>query len=432
MPRINKRTVDAARPSKDGRRRILWDDRLPGFGLLMLPTGAISYIYNYRTIEGRSRRATVAKVGVLTPDKARERAEIMAATVKAGGDPLDAKAKARDALTLGEIFDLYLASERFAEKADTTRPIDQGRIRRHLRPLLGRTFAHKLTVEGVRRAHAAIRAGKTAARVKTGKRGLARVTGGETTARDSIALLRAVLNWAIEEKLTESNPAAGIKLGSSAQRDIFLDDPEHYARLFSTLATMQAERRIRAPAADAIRVIALTGARKSEITRCRWRHVDTKAGTITLPPASHKTGRRTGKPRVIALPAVAQEIVARQTAGAPDDYVFTPAKGEGGEIDIKRPWCKVRIEAELPEGIGLHGLRHSLASHMAMTGAQASEIMAALGHRQMSTAQRYVHWADNARAALAERAAAPALAGLAAASGKPSAEVVPIKGRADG
>jgi integrase len=36
--------------------------------------------------------------------------------------------------------------------------------------------------------------------------------------------------------------------------------------------------------------------------------------------------------------------------------------------------------------IGLHGLRHSLASHMAMGGAQAAEIMTQLGHRQLSTA----------------------------------------------
>ena len=43
---------------------------------------------------------------------------------------------------------------------------------------------------------------------------------------------------------------------------------------------------------------------------------------------------------------------------------------------------------------------------MAMQGAQAAEIMAALGHRKLSTSQRYIHYAEDARAALAERAAA--------------------------
>ena len=40
-----------------------------------------------------------------------------------------------------------------------------------------------------------------------------------------------------------------------------------------------------------------------------------------------------------------------------------------------------------------------------MQGAQAAEIMAALGHKDMTTSQRYVHWAKDQRQALAERAA---------------------------
>ena len=84
------------------------------------------------------------------------------------------------------------------------------------------------------------------------------------------------------------------------------------------------------------------------------------------------------------------------------------------------------MEAALPEGIGLHGLRHSLASHMAMRGAEAAEIMTALGHRQLSTAQRYVHWAQDARQAVAERAASVVLSGLAASTGNANAEIVRI------
>ena len=83
----------------------------------------------------------------------------------------------------------------------------------------------------------------------------------------------------------------------------------------------------------------------------------------------------------------------------------------------------------MPEGIGLHGLRHSLATLLAVGGAQAAEIMTSLGHRQMSTTTRYLHFADAARAALAERAAAPALAGMAAATGAPKADVVALPSR---
>ena len=103
--------------------------------------------------------------------------------------------------------------------------------------------------------------------------------------------------------------------------------------------------------------------------------------------------------------------------------MFEPTHGVG-PINLTKIWNKVRSEAELPETIGLHGLRHSLASHMAMEGAQASEIMAALGHRNITTSAKYVHWASQKRQPLAEKAAAVALAGLAASIGTADAEVL--------
>ena len=103
-----------------------------------------------------------------------------------------------------------------------------------------------------------------------------------------------------------------------------------------------------------------------------------------------------------------------------------PRKGEGA-VSLAKPWRQIRKEAELPEGIGLHGLRHSLASAMAMNGAQAAEIMTALGHRQLSTAQRYIHWAQDSRAALAEKSAAHISAALTGK--KKKAKVLKIESR---
>ena len=432
MPRISKRTVDAAKVDPNGKRFIIWDDKLAGFGLLVLPTGVKSYVFDYRNGHAVKRRATIAKVGSLTPEDARETAEGMAQVVKNGGDPLADRQQRRQAPTVGELLDAYMASEKFQKKAISTQGIDRGRIERHLRPTLGSKHVDALRPEDVMRAFNAIRDGKTAKRVKTDKaRGLARVTGGEGAARMAIRLLRAVLAWAVKDGRAKENVAAGVDIGVDGERDTILGSAEDYARLFATMETMEREKRIRPAVADAIRLIALTGARRGEVARLCWRHVDLQHGRIVLPPAAHKTGKRTGKPRVISLPTVAQEIIARQPAGGSDSRVFAPAAGQG-DIALSKPWRAVREEAELPDGIGLHGLRHSLASHLAMGGAQAAQIMETLGHRQLSTAQRYVHWADVERAALAERAAGPAMAGMAMAAGKPRADVVqlPEKGRA--
>ena len=156
----------------------------------------------------------------------------------------------------------------------------------------------------------------------------------------------------------------------------------------------------------------------------QWRHVDIKAGLVTL--AAHKTAKSTGKPRVIGLPAAAAVLIARQPGGGPEDYVFKAARG-AGPLNLSKPWRAIRDAANLPKGIGLHGLRHSLASHMAMAGAAASEIMTALGHRNLATSQKYIHWADDARQQIAEKGAAMALAGMAGAASDRVADVVPIK-----
>ena len=423
--KITKRVVDASEARRT--RYFVWDEQIVGFGLLVLPTGIKSYVYQFRTPEGQQRRATIGRHGEWTPDQARRKADEWRQVTKTGADPLQAKRELRAAPTVGEIIAAYLESERYKGKAPTTQIGDLGRIRRHLLPLLGKKHVHTLTTEDVGRAFTAIRDGKTAARIKTGKRGLARVTGGEGTAKEAVKLLRSIFGWAINERLIKTNPAAHIKVGSSGTRDTILNGADDYARLFQALDLLEAQKKFSQVAADAIRLIALTGARRGEITGLRWSHVDRRQGLLTLPPAAHKSGKRTGKSRVIGLPAAAQAIIARQPTGADCDLVFPPSYGKG-PIALTKPWRAVRAAAGLPKAIGLHGLRHSLASHMAMGGAQAAEIMTALGHGQLSTAQRYVHWAQDSRQGLAERAATTVLAGMAAAS-KPKGKLLRIKGR---
>jgi integrase len=414
MPKITTRTVDATKIAKD--RHIIWDDEIKGFGLVVLPTGVKSYVFQYRTEENRKRRFTIGQAGTLTAHQARRKAEELRHAVRNGNDPLAHKQELRNAKTVGMVLDEYLTSPEFLRgKATSTQSIDRGRIERHLRPLLGKRHVHRLTTRDVRDAREAIRGGKTATDLKTKARGRAIVRGGEGTAREAIALLRAILNWAE----VRPNPVDGIKLGSSGTRDIILGDAQDYARLFQTLDTMEAERRIRQPVADAIRLIALTGCRRGEAAGLRWRHINLKEKRVTLPAAEHKTGKKTAKPRIIALPSAAQAIIARQPDTGEDGFVFAPAKGNGA-LALSRAWVTVRKEAKLPKGIGLHGLRHSVASHLAMGGAQAAEIMAAMGHRQLSTTQRYLHFAENAQQLLAERAANIAVKGMAVARKKAS------------
>lgn len=422
MAKMTKVEVDNIKPS--GKDAFVWADDPKGFGVKVFTSGVKSFVFQYRTKEGKTRRYTIGKLSeTLTVDQARKLARELYRDVLAGNDPMGHKQKRREAITVNELLTRYVTSPAFAEKAETTKATDRGRIERHLIPLLGSKHADLLTSDDVRRAQVAIKDGKTAGRFKTVARGLAKVKGGAGTADKSVLILRAAYSWAISEAILEDNPAAAVKVAQPGQRDTIMGDSDDYAQLFRTLSKMENEQRIRPAVADAIRLIALTGARRGEIVGLRWQYVDIKSGLIALPPKAHKTGSRTGKPRIIGLPTEAQAIIARQPKGEPDDYVFKPSKGEGS-LAIAKPWMAVRKEANLPDSLGLHGLRHSLASHLAMAGASAVELMEAMGHKQVSTTQRYIHFAERARSTLAQRAAAMAVAGMAEADGKKKADVV--------
>ncbi len=408
MARITKRLVDAAQVPEV--RHIIWDDTLKGFGVILRPSGVHSFVFSYRNATNRKRNITIAKVGTIAPDLARRKAEEYRALLLQGRDPLEEKQGARDRLTVSGLIGAYLLCPAFTSKRPTTQYVDRKRIDGHLLPLLGGLRVDEVTMPAVEKAFRIICEGRHA-----GKEGAkSRVKGGEGIARSSIRLFRAILHWGYKSGTVEWDAvqaARNVEIGRDGRRELILEDPVAYARLWATLDRMVTPDienpgpLLRPAVADAIRLIALTGTRRSEITGLLWCHVDLAKGLIVLPPDRHKTGGKTGEARVIGLPALAAELLRRQAPGGPDEPVFPPIPGHA-KLYLDEPWRRVRVAAGLPDGIGLHGLRHTFASYMAMQGAQAAEIMAALGHKDMTTSQRYVHWAKDQRQDLAERAAA--------------------------
>jgi integrase len=422
--KITKRAVDGLVPA-GAAETALWDSEVKGFGVRARPGGAKSYILHYRLGTGRGaplRKLTIGKHGSpWTPEVARAEAKRLLAEVAAGRDPATARQADREALTFGELIDLYLA-EGVSHKKPSTLKADRGRIEHHLRPLLGKLRADRLTRADVERMRNAVTAGKTAERIEDGgkRRAGSIATGGKGAAAQCVALVSAIYAFAIGRGLCSDNPAQGVKKAPVRRVERFLSEAE-IARLAEALDAEARQSGNPYPSA-AIKLLLLTGCRKGEILNLRWEHVDFERECLRLPDS--KTGAK-----VVYLNAPARALLQELPRMAGDPRVIPPLRGASAGPAIDKVWSRVRKAAGLSD-VRLHDLRHSFASVGAAGGLSLPIIGALLGHKHATTTARYAHLsADPLRAANDAVGARIAAAMSRKPDATASAEVVTLPSR---
>lgn len=392
--RITKRTVDAVpTPAKDAGETRLWDPDLKGFFLRVYPSGRRVYALKYR-LGPAQRIFTIGTHGSpYTPEMARDAAQAALRRIAAGEDPATEKKEARHALTVSALIDRYVEDGPATKpgKRVSTWTNDASNLKRHIRPLLGRKVANSVTKADAARAIRDIATGKTAVDEKTDKkRGRAIVRGGQGVARRTLTTASAMFAWGIEHGLVKANPFTSVGLGKAPVRERFLSR-EEAGRLLDALNEVETKGAVNSAFCDAIRLLLLTGARKSEILGLTWSEVDFDRKVLVLPPERTKAGGHTGERR-IALSPPALEILAKRTSedAKPSDYVFRATRGAGHIIGIRRAFARACERAEL-SGVRIHDLRHSFASFAIADGASLFLVSKLLGHANARTTERYAH-----------------------------------------
>jgi integrase len=423
--KLTKRVVDATRP--EGKRVILWDTELPGFGLRIEPSELKTFVARYRAGGGRSgtlRQATIGRYGALTVDEARTKAKRLLGAAAGGGDPVGDQQRARQAgVTIGEIVDWYLSEAESGRlvgrrgrpiKASTLRA-DRVRIAAHVRPLLGNRAVQNLTVRDFEQMQANIAAGKTARRLaeNEGRPQGSVAKGGSGTAARTLGMLRTILEHAVRHRLIESNPARGARKFADRRRTARLSLGQ--VRQLGQALTEATATNLSPAGLAAIRLLMLSGLRRSEA-------LGLKAGWL-IDNGINFPDTKTGA-QMRPLGKAAMELLQAR-AKVEREWIFPGDRGEGHFVGVYPVLVRVCKLAGL-KGVTPHVLRHSYASIAAELGYSELTIAGLLGHAASSVTAGYVHL-DQALVSAADRVAGVIGAAL---DGKPEAKVIPLRAEA--
>ncbi|WCT79258.1 tyrosine-type recombinase/integrase [Novosphingobium humi] len=339
-----------------------WCARLPGFGTRCYANGRKAYVVQ-AAMEGRTRTVTIADSRVITEAHARGIARRVLLRVQTGENPADAKTRSKAMPVFSAFLVRYWANASAGWKAST---LDRNRYyRTHLVTAFPRRHLDAITPGDVRKWFAKVT--RTAG-----------PAAGNRSFELMLSLFRKAEEWG--ELPSGSNPCHGIKRNRLRKHECLLS-AEELTRLGQAL-DLEAETCPKEVAA--LRLIILTGCRKSEICNLTWDEV--RGRRLLLHDA--KTG-----PRTVWLGKEAQAILDGIEHHPMHDEVFWT---EGGQLNINQLdgcYYRVRRAAGL-DHVRLHDLRHNFASHAASMSETLPMIAKLLGHADIKMAARYAHLDD--------------------------------------
>lgn len=281
-----------------------------------------------------------------------------------GQDPSKERRERRQAATVHELIDRYLDEYARVHKKPSSAKEDERILRRVVAPRLGAMKVLSVARSDIMKLHAAMKDTPYEANRLL----------GVVSKMFNVAEL-----WGARQE--GSNPVRLIKRYKEIPRDRYLR-PEELARLGTALTALEGQREVARPVADAIRLLAMTGCRLSEITSLQWPSVDLERGAIDLPDA--KTG-----PRLVALGEAAIGLLATVDRNEHTAVFQRPSGAPITKWMVEKAWKKLRAAAGITD-IRVHDLRHTVGTYAGAAGFNAFVIRDLLGHKTLAMTSRYV------------------------------------------
>ncbi len=204
------------------------------------------------------------------------------------------------------------------------------------------------------------------------------------TVNRGLAVLRHMLSVAVEREYIESNPLSKYKMLPEVQEALRIMTYDEYRQLIQAVAEEDLVIGVYTV------VLGETGMRKSEGLRMQPKHIH-KTG-----PGQHvvmigKT--KGGKVRSVPLSNLAMEWLSKLVRFMDIPYVFVNPALKKPWKDPRGPFFKGREEVGL-DWVGFHDLRHFRATQWLMNGVDPRTVQENLGHADIQTTMRYVHFIE--------------------------------------
>lgn len=339
--------------------RLIRDTKEPNLALRVRASGSRAWVV-VSSKEGKIRRRSLGDARLMPVETARAMAGATVGVASqqhgSGASPL------LPCATIAELLPQYLEyGERRRWKPSTGRQMESvGRL--YILPTLGELAARDITPQIV--------AGW-----------LKDIAAQTTAARMALSTLSGAMLYAEDHGLRPvgSNPSRGLRKKERSLRGRHLP-PATVRALWRSMDCLQS---IIPDACDAVRLLLLTGARKSEILGLGW---DRIAGPRAILEDS-KTG-----PRTIWLNSAARGILERRRETANSPFVFPATRIDGPLPTIDRQWRSILDQAGIP-ALRLHDLRHHFAAVGVSNGIDLKVVGQLLGHHDIDTTLGYAHLA---------------------------------------
>ena len=258
--KLTKTAIDAlSTPQKD---IVYWDAGCPGFGIKVTPKGRKVFMVLYRTAGAgsRLRKYTIGPYGRVTLNQARVTAQKVFAAKLDGRDLAAEKKESRRRMVADRVDDLLEAFIAQHVAQNRSAPEMSRMLRREIGSAWGTRSIHEISKRDVIDIVTAIEH-----------------RGAPIAANKALKSIKTFLRWGVGRAVLDRSPADGVPLpAKQITRDRVLRDDE-LGRI------ILAARQLGGPYGDIVEMLALTGQRHEEVSRCNWAKIDLSARFWRLP-----------------------------------------------------------------------------------------------------------------------------------------------------